>query len=157
MSRNFLTSVIGSWTGLPLMIEKKIMPEPNSGCWLWLGKLYKTGYGRITANRKEFLIHRIVYQFAKGEIPITLEIDHLCRNRGCCNPDHLEAVTPKINMLRGISLWAKNARKVLCKNGHELTAENTYARRRERGSRACITCNKLGNAYRYSLRRQNHA
>lgn len=157
MSRNFQTSASGSWTGLPLAIENKIMPEPNSGCWFWLGKLYTTGYGRITANKKEFLIHRVVYQLTRGEIPTNLEIDHLCRNRGCCNPDHLEPVTSKVNSLRGVSLLAENARKIFCIRGHELTVENTYARRRKQGSRACIACNKLGNAYRYRKKMQSHA
>jgi hypothetical protein len=150
--RNFLTDSVGSWAGLPQILEDKILPEPNSGCWIWMGSIYGTGYGCITANKKYFLVHRVVYKCLRGTIPSNLQIDHLCRNRICCNPDHLEPVTSKVNALRGNSILAKNARKIFCKYGHKLTEENTYEYRRNKGSRACIICNKLGNAYRYRQR-----
>lgn len=154
--RTFLDDPLGLWAGLPMRIEQKILPEPNSGCWIWIGANYSaTGYGQITANNKWLLVHRVVYQLLKGTIPPDLEIDHLCRNRLCCNPEHLEAVTSKINALRGVSPWAQNARKEFCKRGHLLTEENTYASKRTKGKRACIICNKMGNAYRKKLRKQS--
>ena len=79
----------------------KISPEPNSGCWLYLGALQPNGYARITFNGKTARAHRVSYLIFRGEIPDGLEIDHLCRVRCCVNPDHLEVVSRSINVRRG--------------------------------------------------------
>jgi HNH endonuclease len=143
----------GSCSGLPIRIENKIVPEPNTGCWLWTGSLLSTGYGRIWRDKKELLMHRVVYEFIKGPIGPALEIDHLCRTRACCNPDHLEVVTSKINSLRGYGVGAINARKTHCANGHELIPPNIYANTTDR---KCIACNKLGNKYRYANKKKTN-
>lgn len=148
-----------SWSGLPAYLENKIIPEPNTGCWMWVGVRYvTTGYGKTvkTKNNKSsyLLVHRVVYEHLKEKIPENLEIDHLCRNRWCCNPDHLEAVTRQVNGLRGQSVPAINARKTHCKNGHELVAPNIYPNSKKR---RCITCSRIGNAARNKLWRQKHA
>lgn len=105
----------------------------ESGCWIYTGPISQGGYGRLG---KEYA-HRIMYEAIHGEIPPGLDIDHLCRNRRCCNPQHLEAVTRRENLLRGMGWTAINARKTHCKRGHEFTDENTRHDGRGRQCRAC--------------------
>lgn len=73
------------------------------GCWNWSGSHTPKGYGRISVSGKAAYTHRESYQLHVGPIPAGLHIDHLCRNRGCFNPDHLEAVTPGENIRRGLT------------------------------------------------------
>jgi hypothetical protein len=121
-------------------IESKISPEPMSGCWLWTGYLAGgNGYGGITIENRQCLAHRVVYELLVGPIPEGMELDHLCRNRCCVNPDHLEVVTKKENVLRGIGLSAQNARKTHCKNGHIFDEVNTYL---WNGKRICRECGR---------------
>jgi len=108
----------------------------RSDCILWEGTVTDKGYGW---ERNQYA-HRKAYERAKGQIPPGLQLDHLCRNRRCVNPDHLEPVTRKENILRGESFSAQNARKTHCERGHELTPENTYMRKDSRGGRQCKTC-----------------
>lgn len=109
----------------------------SGDCWTWQGSHYRNGYGKI--GLAGYRVHRISYELTKGEIPKGLVIDHLCRVRNCINPSHLEAVSPKDNVLRGESQHAQNKRKTSCKNGHELNTENTYSRK-DRNTRECKTC-----------------
>ena len=85
--------------------ETKYVPEPNSGCWLWLGILNNKGYGRFNAKydgkKGQRYAHRVSYAHYKGLIPKELELDHLCRTPCCVNPEHLEAVTHAENLRRG--------------------------------------------------------
>ena len=97
-------------------VMKKVAELP-SGCWVWLGLRMSVGYGRIRDDGRDDGVHRVVYRYLVGEIPLGYEVDHLCRNPLCCNPQHLEAVTPHENKLR-----ARAARRV-CRNGlHEYDA-----------------------------------
>lgn len=111
---------------LPPNFWVKVMPEPNSGCWLWLAAVDWDEYRQFWDKEKKLQrrSHRFSYEAAKGVIQDGFKIDHLCRTRCCCNPAHLEAVTPKVNTLRGESIQAKNAKKTHCVHGHELTDEN---------------------------------
>jgi hypothetical protein len=115
----------------------------NSECWPWPGQLNHNGYGTLTISSKTMRAHRFVYAWAKGPIPEGCEVDHLCRQRNCVNPDHLEPVTKRENVLRGESFSAINARKTHCVNGHEYTPENTKI---EKGRwRNCRECHRAAN------------
>ncbi len=122
--------------------------EQSDGCWLWRGKLDRAGYGQfLTGNRKEgnrrwTMAHRWAYDQFVGFVPAGLELDHLCRRRHCVNPDHLEAVTHKVNILRGESPTAVNARKTHCPQGHPYSGENLKTLR-TRTNRECRTCIKM--------------
>jgi hypothetical protein len=127
--------------------------ELNSCCWQWTASDNGHGYGHFylgggrNDKRSEYS-HRISYILYKGEIPDGLEIDHLCRNRRCVNPDHLEAVTSKINCLRGDSLSAQRARQKVCKRGHPLSGDNLYEAGGRRMCRTCREENRLANRER---------
>ncbi len=107
-------------------------------CWPWAQAVSSTGYGQFQLFHHRVLAHRFAYEMAYGAIPSGLQIDHLCRNRACCNPTHLEAVTLRENVLRGVGVTAVNARKTHCVNGHEFNEENTgYTPTGKRVCRAC--------------------
>lgn len=101
-------------------LERRFMPEPNPGCWIWLSALNDRGYGQFSKKHA----HRVTYETFVGPIPEGLVLDHLCRVPCCVNPAHLEPVTHKENILRGVGIAAVNATKTQCKNGHELSGEN---------------------------------
>lgn len=107
-----------------------------SGCWNWLAAKSK-GYGKFWCHGWLQRAHRVAFQHWVGRIPGALQLDHLCRNRDCVNPTHMEIVSNRENVLRGIGHTAKNARKTHCLRGHEFTAENTYRRGAMRNCRAC--------------------
>jgi hypothetical protein len=108
------------------------------GCWEWSGTIDVQGYGVFAVDSHPRSAHRYSYELLVGPIPEGLQIDHLCRNRRCVNPDHLEAVTAKVNTLRSTAPSAVNAAKTHCTNGHEFTPENTYVS--PRGWRKCRSC-----------------
>ena len=105
-----------------------------TACIEWPGARTPTGYGR---SGRDGYAHREAYERAKGPIPAGLEIDHLCWNRGCVNPDHLEAVTHRVNLLRGDTITARAAAATECPSGHPYVDGNIY---RSGGHRYCRTC-----------------
>lgn len=118
-------------------MELNYIPEPNTGCWLWLGSLDRGGYGKLASGA---IAHRVVYEQHKGPIPEGRQLDHLCRQRSCVNPDHLEPVTRRENVIRGnVSRGADRTGKPFCKHGHALTPENTYT---GRGWDECRVCRR---------------
>jgi hypothetical protein len=124
--------------------------EKTNYCWNWKGRLNGGGYGQFWYKRKRVLSHRIAYEFIKGKISEKMTIDHLCRNRSCVNPNHMEVVTNKENILRGISPCAINSKKTHCKRGHKFSGDNL--RINTNNSRSCRECDRL-----YSkARRQNN-
>ena len=114
--------------------------DKSQDCWTWLGSLFKTGYGQFWNGEKVVRAHRYSYELLKGEIPKGLQLDHLCRNRYCVNPKHLEPVTNRENVLRGNGICGNNARKTHCKNGHLFNEENTINLKGNR--RQCRICKK---------------
>ncbi|MET7616972.1 HNH endonuclease signature motif containing protein [Streptomyces sp. NPDC005408] len=124
--------------------------DTPAGCWQWTGYLLPNGYARVSVNGERQYAHRAAYEAVNGPIPAGLVIDHLCRNRGCANPDHLEAVTQRINVLRGESHAAARARQTECVRGHRFDTANTYVARN--GTRKCRRCR--ANARTRARRRQ---
>lgn len=122
------------------------IPEnrPELGpCWQWIGGVNSSGYGQFYIERQPHRSHIISYRLIVGKVPEGLELDHLCRNRRCVRPTHLEPVTHRVNCLRGISPAAICAQKTECSKGHPFTVENTYVDRL--GKRHCRTCRKAAN------------
>lgn len=111
--------------------------NPDTGCWEWPGTRGKAGYGKIKAYGRMVAVHRFAYLSLVGPVPDGLHLDHLCRVRHCCNPDHLEPVTPLENSRRGIS-GANQSAKTHCPQGHPYSGENLLLTRQ--GWRCCRTC-----------------
>ena len=108
-------------------------------CWIWLGPKYRSTYGIFMAKKQHFLAHRASYELANGQIPDGLVIDHLCRTPLCINPAHLEAVSNRENLLRGLGFGGNNARKTNCVRGHPLAGNNLYS---YKGKRICRECQR---------------
>ena len=125
---------------LPANVASKIDYEHLGACWFWMAA--KTnGYGVVQHNGRVQRAHRVVYEHLVGPIPVGLELDHLCRNRACVNPAHLEPVTGKDNIARGESMSALHSRQTHCRAGHEFTPDNTYLRKRGHNTeRFCREC-----------------
>jgi hypothetical protein len=141
------------------MSAPKVCPHPDlfwakvdttGDCWEWTASRHPSGYGQIAWRTDGKSLprraHRVAWELLVGSIPDGMELDHLCRNPACVNPDHLEVVTHRENMRRGMGVFGINARKTHCNSGHRLDEDNTI--REPGGTRRCRTCK--------NLRRQEH-
>ena len=126
----------------PRSWSKVTLANPDE-CWNWTASLAQNGYGQFWLDGKLVLAHRVAYELMIGHIPEGQTIDHLCRNRKCENPRHLEPVTHRENVLRGVSPVARNAVKTHCKKGHAYDLGNTYIR--PNGGRDCRICRRVRN------------
>ena len=115
----------------------------ENGCWEWIGAKGTGGYGRF----RHAPAHRVMYERLVGPIPAGLQIDHLCRNRDCVNPAHLEPVTQTVNILRGDGWAGLHARKTHCPRGHPLEGANLLIV--THGWRRCRICYRLSRIRRY--------
>jgi hypothetical protein len=123
--------------------------DPFTDCWHFLGYVAATGYGVTWDGKQKVLAHRFSYELFHGPIPPKHDVDHLCRVRDCCNPDHLEAVTHRENVRRGLAGATTKARmlaKTHCARGHEWTPENTRVTSRQRKCKACEREYRLARA-----------
>lgn len=146
-----------TYTDMVDRLQKSVKIDSN-GCWIWQWKLSSGGYGRMSVTSapnkfRTLAAHRVSYETFIGPIGKDLEIDHLCRVRNCINPKHLEPVTRKENVKRGISFAAINMKKTHCVNGHEYTPENTFIRK---NGRTCRECHHKWTKNYYE-RTKNHA
>lgn len=145
----------------PVPIEAKLEKwksiNPETGCWEWTRTLSEDGYGKVPISGSRYgSVHRISYQIAKGEIPDGFELDHLCRNRRCFNPDHLEPVTRRTNVVRGLlpgMMKRKAVSQTHCKNGHLLFGENLVLQGPEKKFRVCRICRAERQKRRYHERK----
>jgi len=127
--------------------------EKTETCWLWTGKPSTGGYGRIgTVGKKLAPVHRVAYELLRGPVPDGLVLDHLCRVRHCVNPDHLEPVTQRENILRGEGAAAKAARRTHCPAGHPYDRITSTS-----GARRCRQCERDGQYRRYWAVRRSAA
>jgi hypothetical protein len=116
----------------------------DNGCWVWTGAKQSSGYGHLVFAGSPMLAHRLFFTHFRGPIPAGLTLDHLCRNRLCVNPDHLDPVTQRENNLRSNSPSAINSRATHCPNGHALSGENVrIVVRRDGVHRKCLPCNRI--------------
>jgi len=136
---------------LPEYIRSRVVVNEASGCWEWTRAL-SNGYGTGQIDGVQVLIHRAAYKALVGQIPNGLCLDHLCRNRKCCNPEHLDPCSRGENTLRGNTITAANAAKTHCKMGHPLSGDNlsSYV-----GSRICLACRRNYMAERIKTRRDS--
>lgn len=138
---------------LPLEVRiQRHIERLADGCWDWTGAKNTNGYGRIQVDGKTAYAHRASYEHYVGPIPDGLHLDHLCRNRSCVNPAHLEPVTCRENIHRGQG----NSSKTHCPQGHPYSGWNLAI---VNGRRICVTCRRerVRIANRKARERQRNA
>lgn len=142
-------------SALPVRLREKIWVNPKTGCWLWTGYVTKAGYARISGarrtSRRWVYVHRATYEFFRGKISDDLELDHLCRERSCVNPAHLEPVPHTENIARGNwkDHWYRT--RTHCKKGHVLDEANIVIWKNDH--RRCRICNRENQRRRYQKAR----
>lgn len=115
--------------------------EKSNSCWFWKSNIQgRCGYGMFKVKGRKMQAHRVSYELCVGAIPKGLILDHLCRNVTCVNPSHLEPVSNRENILRGIGPSAINSRKTNCQRGHPFSIENTAI---VQGKRCCRICRDI--------------
>lgn len=148
---------------MPRGYYKRLKPEQrfynkfiklDNGCWQWTGSLDREGYAVFWLGKNNVRAYRYSYELTKGKIPNGLQIDHLCRNHSCVNPDHLEPVTGKENTNRGIlSQVTKDRFKNLthCNRGHSLKGNNIIYLPKQR---LCRKCNQKRQSEYYQRKKE---
>jgi len=111
------------------------------GCWEWTACKHKDGYGKFRLPDCVVIAHRFIYEYFHDGIDPNQTIDHLCRNRTCVNPKHLQQISRGENVLLGNTIASWNSRKTHCPQGHEYSGNNLYLY--TNGNRRCRVCNRL--------------
>jgi hypothetical protein len=132
--------------------DSMVYQDPNSGCWIWTGALGGGEYGVFWYERKQIPAHKWIYEHMRGRVNSSKQLDHLCRVRCCVNPNHLEEVTCRENLMRGNTLAAMNYKKTHCIRGHELSGDNLYTY--PDGKRQCRKCYRVAEQ-RFLDRKRN--
>ena len=133
---NDLFKTRGRWKNLAPVVDSIEVGD----CWIWKGSLVSGGYGQTRIDNQVWMVHRLMWSVLIGDIPDGMTLDHVCRERACCNPDHMQVVDQYTNTMRGYGSPARNARKTRCLNGHQFDEANTYLN--PRGQRACRACHR---------------
>lgn len=166
-ARGWCATHLARWrkTGDPLRLqhrptaqerfEAQIDRDGPGGCWNWTGALTTTGYGQFRADGKPWAAHRWAYETFVRSLPAGVVIDHLCRNRRCANPKHLDPVTNRENVMRGMSPTAVIRRQGVCKYGHEMTPENTYSPPKKPQHQLCRICKARRSREAYLRQRES--
>lgn len=127
-------------------LDEKI--DKSGDCWIWTGWKNDKGYGNIVIDGRRRRTHIVSYELHVGDVPTGLELDHLCRNRACVKPEHLEAVTHQVNIARGMIL----KRLDYCQRGHKLDDANSYYwvnKNTGNHERQCRICKSVANRAHY--------
>jgi len=125
----------------------KFVRVSKAGCYEWLGSVSPQGYARISVAGRPELAHRWVYETFVEIIPKGMVVDHLCRNRKCVNPEHLQIATHRENMLCGTGMAARNKNKTHCVRGHAFDSVN------KNGHRFCRKCARIRAKQRHIRRK----
>lgn len=136
MARMSMPDRVARW------FQRQVRPEGER--WLWCGATTRNGYGQVALGGRHVMAHRAIYEYVVAEIPEGLDLDHLCRNRSCVNPQHLEPVTRSENLRRGAPRGEHLRARTHCPRGHPYDDVNTA---RRGGRRICRACDRA-RAYR---------
>lgn len=124
----------------------------DNACWPWTSWMNSKGYGKFKLCGWHSSAHRIAYAVTHGEIPEGYDIDHICNNRACCNPSHLQAISHRENVLRSENTIAgRQSRQTHCKRGHPLSGDNLLM---EGNKRFCRECKRLARPDELARRKQ---